>query len=131
MRMFTTIVIGLLILSLTVSSPAFAQERHVVDPAALAGAVVQHVSEQDADRAAIREALARPEVRDTASKVGLDLSLTAASLDTLSGSELQRAADAARNVNQSLIGGASNVTISTTTLIIVLLVVILIVVAVK
>ena len=95
------------------------------------GPRLTRIREQDADRAAIREDLARPEVRDTASKVGLDLSRTAACLDTLSGSELQRAAHAARNVNQSLIGGASNVTISTTTLIIVLLVVILLVVAVK
>ena len=85
----------------------------------------------DAQRAAIRQALARPEVQDVARQVGVDLERINASVATLSSAELARAATAAGQVNDTLAGGASNVVISTTTLIIVLLVVILIVVAVK
>jgi hypothetical protein len=119
-----------LILSM-VSSAGFAQERHVVDPALLFAAVERHVASQDADRTAIREALTRLEVRAMASRFGLDVDRVAASVNTFSESELQRAAGAARQVNQSFAGGASTVSISTTTIIIVLLVVILIIVAVK
>jgi hypothetical protein len=50
--------------------------------------------------------------------------------DTLAGADLERAAEAARQVNEPLVGGASTVVISTTTIIIALLVLILIIVAV-
>ena len=39
---------------------AFADPQHVVDPSQLAASVAQKVAIQDADRAAIRDALARP-----------------------------------------------------------------------
>ena len=120
-----------LLLSLVVSAPAFAQQRHAVDPSALANAVDAHLARQDADRAAIREALARPEVRQIANQVGIDLGRFDASVATLAGSDLDRAATAARQVNQTLAGGASTVVISTTTIIIALLVVILLIVALK
>src|SRR5712691_9088400 len=105
-----------LILLMMLTSPAFADQRHAVDPSQLAAAVDQHVAKQDADRAALREALARPEVQTVAAKIGVDLT---------------RAADAARQVNQQFVGGASTVVISTTTIIIVLLLIVLIIVLVK
>jgi hypothetical protein len=111
------------------SSPAFAQERHAVSPVALAATVDQHVANQDADRAAIHAALNRPEVREMAAKAGLDLQRISASVDTLAGTDLQRVAGAAQQVNQALIGGASTIVISTTTVIIALLVLLLIDVA--
>src|SRR6185503_18574156 len=43
----------------------------------------------------------------------------------------ERAAEAARNVNQQLIGGASTIVISTTTIIIILLLVIILIILVK
>jgi hypothetical protein len=113
------------------ASSAAAQDRHAVDPTLLTATVQQHVASQDADRAAIREALARPEVREMASRVGLDVDRAAASINTLSGTDLERAAGVARDVNQTLVGGASSVTLSTTTIIIILLALILIIVAVK
>jgi len=131
MRMLTTWLIGTVVIGLTVSSPAFAQDRHAIDPATIAGTLTQHVADEEVDRAAIREALARPEVKDVAGKTGLDLSRAAAVVETMSGPELQRAAGIARDVNGGLVGGASSVTLSTTTLIVILLVVILIIVAVK
>ena len=82
---------------------------------------------QDANRAVVHEALARPEVQSVADSIGLDLTRANAAVDTLSGTELDKAAAAAQQVNQQLVGGASNVVISTTTIIIILLVVIIII----
>jgi hypothetical protein len=120
-----------LILLFAAFTPAFAGQRHLVEPSQLARTINQHLSAQDADRAAVREALARPDVRDVASELGLDLTRATAAIDTLEGPALERAGQAARQVNQQLVGGASTITLTTTTLIIILLVVILIIVAVK
>lgn len=130
MRTLRTLLVGPLVLAMSSTSPALAQERHVVDPAKMASEVSQHVGRQDADRAAIRETLARPEVRDVAMTVGINLDRLGAAVDAMSGDRLDRAAEAARQVNDRLVGGQRNIVISTTTIIIALLVVILIVVAV-
>ena len=120
-----------LMLCLAFSAPVFADQRHAVDPPVLAKVIDQHVAQQDADRAAIREALGRPQVQQVAQQVGVDLGQMTASVATLGGADLARAAAAARHVNEALAGGASTVVISTTTLIIALLVVILLIVALK
>jgi hypothetical protein len=113
------------------SSPAFAGQQHVVAPGHLASTLADHVAQQDAGRAAIHEALARPEVQAVASSLGVDLARATAAVDTMSGADLQRAATAAQQVNQQLVGGASTVVISTTTIIIVLLLIIILIVALK
>lgn len=122
--------VGPLVILMAASSSAFAGQRHVIDPGQLAATVAEHAARQDANRAAVNDAIARPEVRDLASKMGIDVARAAASAATLSGADLERAAATARQVNQQLVGGASTVVISTTTIIIVLLLVLLIVVAV-
>jgi hypothetical protein len=127
MRLFRTLLILTSTLLVAMSSSAFAQQQHAVDPGAIAGAVTQHIATQDADRAAVRDALAQPEVRDVAAHMGIDLGHANAAVSTLSGADLARAATAARQVNSSLVGGASTVVISTTTIIIALLVILLIV----
>jgi cell division protein FtsL len=124
------VLVALLVFTLALSSTAFAQNRHAVNPSVLSQTVTQQVAQHDAHRAAIHEALSRPEVRDVAQKSGLDLDRINASVDTLSGNSLAQVAAAAQQVNQTLVGGASTVVISTTTIIVALLVVILIVVAV-
>jgi hypothetical protein len=116
---------------LVASSSVHADQQHIVAPAQVAAAVADRVAQQDADRAAVSEALKRPEVREAASRIGVDLSTVDARISTLAGADLERAADAARQVNGDLVGGASTVTIGTTTLIIILLLIILIIVAVK
>jgi hypothetical protein len=88
-------------------------------------------SYRQADRAAIREALGQPEVRVIAERSGVDAEHLQALAGTLSGSDLKAVANEARAVNESLVGGASTVTISTTTIIIGLLVLILLIVALK
>jgi hypothetical protein len=131
MRLLRKCLVVLLVLLTASSSSAYAQNRHVVRSTAIAAAVDAHVASQDANRAAIRETLERPEIRDLATRVGVDLEHVTASIDTLSGADLENAAGAARRVNEELVGGASSVTLSTTTIIIVLLALILIIVAVK
>jgi predicted transcriptional regulator len=110
---------------------AFADQQHVVDPSQLAAAVAQHVAAEDAVRAAIRDTLARPAVRDVATKLGLDITRMTTAVDTLSGADLERAGASARQVDHQLVGGASTVTLSTTTIIIGLLVLILLIVALR
>jgi hypothetical protein len=119
-----------LALILAVPAVGLAQERHAVPSADLAAAVARQAAAQDAARAEIRDALARPEVREVAARAGVDVEQLAAAAATLTGASLERTADAARQVNQTLAGGASTIVISTTTIIIVLLVLLLIVVAV-
>lgn len=131
MRTFRTLLVALLMFTLALSSTAFAQDRHAVNPSVLSQTVTQQVAQQDANRAVIHEALSRPEVRDVAAKSGIDMDRINASVDTLSGSSLAQVAAAAQQVNQTLVGGASTVVISTTTIIVALLVVILIIVAVN
>ena len=113
------------------ASPAFADQQHLVAPGQLAATVTDHVAQQDASRAAIREALARPEVRDVASSMHVDLARVAAAIETMTGTDLEQAANAARTVNQQVVGGASTVVISTTTIIIILLLVIILIIAIK
>ena len=116
---------------LAATSSAFAGQQHVVSPAQLATAVADSAAKQDTNRATVREALERPEVQAVASKLGLDLSRATAAVDTMNGAQLEKAASAAQQVNDQLVGGASTVVISTTTIIIILLLVIILVVALK
>ena len=119
------------LMALMASSSAFAEQQHAVAPSQLASTIADQVAQQDANRVAIHEALARPEVQAVASSLGVDLTRATAAVDTMSGADLQRAANAAQQVNQQLVGGASTVVISTTTIIIVLLLVIILIIAVK
>jgi hypothetical protein len=131
MQSVRTLLVFPLVALLMVSSSAFAGQQHIVPSSQLATAVADAAAKQDTNRAAVREALDRPEVQAVASKLGLDMTRAAAAVDTMSGADLEQAASAAQQVNDQLVGGASTVVISTTTILIILLVVIIIVIAVK
>jgi hypothetical protein len=131
MQSIRTLLVYPLVALLMVSSSAFAGQQHVVSPGQLAATVADSAAKQDTDRASVREALERPEVQAVASKLGLDLSRATSAVDTLSGADLDKAANAAQQVNEQLVGGASSVVISTTTIIIILLLVIILIVALK
>ena len=132
MRTLTLFFVLPLALVVMASSSAFAgQQQHVVAPSELASTVAGHVASQDADRAAVHEALTRPEVRGVVSSMGVSLDRVDAVVDTMNGSELLQAGNAARQVNEQLVGGASTVVISTTTIVIILLLVIILIIAVK
>ena len=116
---------------LMTSTSAFAGQQHLVSPDQLATTVADDAAKQDMNRATVREALERPEVQAVASKFGLDLTRATEVVNAMSGTDLEKAADAAQQVNEQLVGGASSVVISTTTIIIILLVLILLIVALK
>jgi len=131
MKLVRTLLVFPIVALMLASSPAFAGQQHLVNPSQLAATVADGAAKQDTNRATVREALERPEVQAVASKLGLDLSKATAAVDTLSGADLDRATNAAQQVNEQLVGGASTVVISTTTIIIVLLLVIILVVALR
>jgi hypothetical protein len=110
------------------SAPAvWAQQTHVINKSSLDQAVQQRVSQDQADRDAIRSLLQRTEVKDVAAKAGLSLEKAEAAIGSLQGDDLRELAGQARSVDQQLAGGASTIVISTTTIIIILLVILLIV----
>src|SRR6476620_5510386 len=98
---------GVLIVLTAQATQTVTRARHAVDPSVFADSVAQHVAQQDADRAAIHQALASPQVRQTAASAGIDLDHFDTSVDTLTGPSLDRAAATARQVNEQLVGGAS------------------------
>src|SRR5436305_729688 len=58
---------------LLAAASGFAADQHVISPQQLSATVSGQVAQQDADRAAILEALARPEVRDAAKSLSIDI----------------------------------------------------------
>jgi hypothetical protein len=121
-------VTAILVLIFGLAGTAAAQDRHVVSPEALASTVAEHVKAQDTQRAAILATLFRPEVQTVAKRVGIDVEALQTGLASVDAENLGEIAARAEMVEQSLVGGASSITISTTTIIIVLLIVILILV---
>lgn len=126
MQMFRRILSTTLAVMLVAPAGAWAQQTHVINQSTLDQAVQQRVSQDEADREALRTFLQTPAVKDVAAKAGLSLERANAGVSTLQGNELRQAASQARAVNQDLAGGAT-VVITTTTIIIVLLIIILIV----
>ena len=131
MKSIRTLLVFPLVGLLMASSSALAGQQHVVTPDQMAATVADGAAKQDTNRAIVREALDRAEVQAVASKLGLDLARATAVVDTLSGADLEKAANAAQQVNEQLMGGASTVVISTTTIVIILLLVIILVIALK
>jgi hypothetical protein len=125
MQMFRRI-LGTTLAVLLCAPTAWAQQTHVINTSALDQAVQQRVSQDQADREALRTFLADPAVKRVAAKAGLPLDKAAAGVAMLEGDQLRQAAGQARAINQDLAGGAT-VVITTTTIIIVLLIIILIV----
>ena len=105
---------------------AWAQQTHIVNKSALDQAVQQRVSQDQADREALRTFLQNPAVKSVAAKAGVSVEQAQAAVSTLQGDNLRQAASQARAVNADLAGGAT-VVITTTTIIIVLLIILLIV----
>jgi hypothetical protein len=131
MQSVRTLLVFPLVFLTMASSSVLADQQHLVPPSQLTATVADDVAKQDASRAAVHETLNRPEVQAVAAKLGLDLTRASAAVDTLRGADLARAAEAAQQVNEQLVGGASTVVISTTTIIIILLLIILLIIAIK
>src|SRR5262245_1012568 len=121
------LVIPMMFVMLAAGVASAAQSQHVVSPKQLAQTTAQRAAAQDADRAAVREALGRPDVKRVADSMGLDTQRLADAVGTMTGDDLAQAGATARQVNDQLVGG--DVVISSTVIIIALLVIILIIVA--
>lgn len=124
MQMFRRI-LGTTLAVLMCAPAAWAQQTHVINKSALDQAVQQRVSQEQADRDALRSFLQNPQVKSVAAKAGLSVEQAEAAVSTLQGDQLRQAAGQARAVSQDLAGGAT-VVITTTAIIIVLLIIILI-----
>jgi hypothetical protein len=128
----TTLLLGVL-------SPAFssaqttpsADQPHAASPAAISQALQERVAQTDAQRDRVRQLLQRPEVRELAGQVGLDLRQAESAVGTLEGQQLADAAAQAERIENALAGGQSRITISTTFLIIALLLLIVLILALK
>lgn len=130
MRTFASILAILLTVSTAVPR-LNAQTSHAAPQATLDAALQQHVEATAASREDVLRVLSRPEVKELAGRVGLDLRKAATAVATLDGQELAHIASQAQLVEQALEGGQSRIVISTTLVIIVLLVLILLIVAVN
>ena len=126
MQMFRRILGSALAVMLCAPAGAWAQQTHVINQSALDQAVQQRVSQEQADREALRTFLQNPTVKSVADKAGLSIDRANAAVSSLQGDELRQAAGQARAVNQDLAGGAT-VVITTTTIIIILLIILIIV----
>lgn len=109
------------------SAPAFAQERHVVDPAAMSQAIAAQASTDQQNREAVLGVLQRSQVRDLADRLGLSVTRAESAVSTLTSSELASLAGQARQADAQLTGGANTIVISTTTLLLIIIIVILLV----
>jgi hypothetical protein len=115
--------IGLLLVTLPTAARA---QEHVVSQADLDALVAAHAESLDADRTALREWLARPDVARVAETVGIDIRQADAAAATLDAEDARQLAVQLEGLDASLVGAADAITIQTTTLIIVLLVLIII-----
>ncbi len=109
------------------SAVAATEPDHVVTETEIQAGIDAKLHSEAADRQAIRDLLARPEVQRIVGQAGLSLTRANDAIPTLSGPELQRLASQARDVNSQAIGG-DRISMNTTTIIIILLIVILIIV---
>ncbi len=108
------------------SAPAFAQERHIVDPAAMQQAITTQATTDQQNRAVVGSVLQRSQVREVAERLGLDVTRAEGALSTLTSAELAELAGPARQIDAQLAGGAT-IVVTTTTVLIILLVIIIIV----
>jgi hypothetical protein len=113
-----TLAVTLLIPGLAAGNGLAAETAHVITGPEIQAQLDQKIQSDAADRQAIRDLLARPEVRRVAGSAGLDLVRADAAIGTLSGPELSRLAAQASRAN-SEIGGGRSVTMTWTTVIIV------------
>lgn len=125
MRIRATVV-TLVLSSLLWNSPAFAQQRHVVDPSAIRQGIADQAATDQQNRDAVIGVLQHSQVRDLADRLGLNVTRAEGAVGTLDSAELASLADSARAVDAELAGGSNTVVISLTTLLLIIIIVILI-----
>lgn len=96
----------------------------VIGQADIQNTIDRHVRNESADRQAVQDFLARPDVGRIAGAAGLDIQRASAAAGVLSGPELQDVAARAHEVTGA-VGGSETVTLSVTAIIIILLLIII------
>lgn len=129
MRMLACLLTAVFVTSVGVI-PVSAQSSHAASLSALDAVLQEHVASADADRRAVLDLLARPEIAAIAQGAGIDMRSAAASVTAMDPVTLAAVAAQARAIDQTLAGGQSRVTLSTTYIIIGLLILILLIVAI-
>ena len=125
MRISQQLVALVLLPAMLVAAPAFAQQARIADASALQQALAAQAAGEDAQRDVIRRVLDRADVKELAGRMGLNVADASTAVATLSGADLNAAAQHAQAMEQALAGGAATVVISLTTLLLVLIIVIL------
>jgi hypothetical protein len=126
-RKSLAVVLALWLVTPPVGAQPLTADQPAAEQVAIDRALAERAATTEADRDAVRRVLDRSEVKEIASRMGLDIAQLQASVATLDPAQLAQAADQARAVDQNLAGGAT-VVVTTTTIIIVLLLIILLVV---
>ncbi len=108
-----------------VASPAMAGQVRLVTPALLQQAIADQAAAESTQRAAVTRVLDRDDVRQMASRLGLQLTQATAAVATLSGPDLAAAATHAQSLDTALAGGANTIVISVTTLLLIIIIAIL------
>lgn len=111
--------------SLLVSSPALAQQRHVVNPDQMRQAISEQAKAAQQTRDTLRGVLKNSQVREVAERLGLNVATAEGAVATLTTAELETLAGPVRSVDAQLAGGNNTVIISTTTLLLIIIIVIL------
>jgi len=114
--------------ALAVAAPVAASHNvSVVTAQDLQQAVAAKSAMRDADRAAIRGLLERPQVQSAATRVGLDVNRALDRVNTLSDQDLSSLAARARYLDARIAGGDDVVIISTTGALAILILILLLV----
>ena len=125
MRIRATVSAFIFLFSVLLSSPAIAQQRHVVSTADMRQAIVQQVQTQQETRDSLRAVLKNTQVREVATRLGLNVARAEGAVATLSAAELEQLAGPVRDLNANLAGGASTIVLSTTAILLIIIIIIL------
>ena len=125
MRIRATVSAFVFLSSVLLSSPAMAQQRHVVSATDLRQAISQQAQARQQTRDALSTVLKNSQVREVASRLGLNVARAESAVATLTTAELEQLAGPVRDVNANLAGGANTVIISTTTILLIIIIIIL------
>ncbi len=127
MRIRTNVVVALLVFSFLWSATAIADERHIVDPAAMRQALADQAATDAQNRGAVLDVLHSSQAREIAERLGLTVAGAESAVSALDSAELDQLAGTARLAGSQLAGGDRMILISTTTALLILIIVILVV----
>lgn len=119
-------VVAFIVSSLLCSSTAMAQQRHIVDPAAMRQVVTEQAAKDQQNRDVVLRVLRHQQVQDVASRLGLSVTRAENAVSTLGSAELAKLAGPARLADQELAGGSQKIVLSMTTLLLIIIIVILV-----